>query len=315
MNNSLNNIKHDLRGNKYVGSGEQSGEDCQKLMFVRRCHVHGDIAGVYHNCNNIRCPLCGRKTLRRIVSRKNSKLYGQTGAYTAYIDRKQTVLAPLTSDELDLLAHFRRGISHAVFSLPQTDFINTNTLLAKIRKYIPSFVGYAIIHNERIDKHTVLKRAARNGHDISRGAWSVALEYPDEYLDCRYDGQHVHLIGYLPYVNTQLLHSKTGITFKRIRKGMTEDQTAGVLYYLGTHAPLEPDRQRHTIYHEIGMRMVETAADTTYEDAVCPHCGQQMISHNVETGEDLPATLRVTRYRYRWRDKGAPWVTYPALAP
>ena len=310
----LNNKKHDLRGNKYVGSGEQSGDDCGKHLFTRLCPIHGDIMHIYHNCGSLLCPICGRKTLWVRADRKITKVYGVAAAYANHLEHKQSVLEPISDSERRLLMHFRHGVSHAVVSMPPAvSPVQHDTLLGYVRRWLPSFVGLAVIHDERIDKVAAGARAKSLGHDTSCGIWCTALDHPDEYLDLRSSGQHVHLIGYVPWVDTAKFWWDTGCTFKRITKALKPARMHQIAYYLGTHAPLMGE-QRHTVYHEIGMRSVENGIDEELVPAVCPECGKQLIELNVETGEERDALEKVRRYRYRWRDKGAPWVTYPAIA-
>ena len=338
MQQILNDIEHDLRGNKYsgwidasgeecwkhdfavfcrehcdidavryIGSGEPSGDDCGKLVFVRVCTEHGEFSSVYHNCKSFRCPICGRKTLWKRSARKSGKVSGYRRSYAMSVEYKQSVMDPVTDEEQRYLQHLRRGVSHAVLSVPAGRKIRTDTLLANVRRFIPDFAGIAVEHVERINKKGVLRRARKLGHDTSQGAWSVVLDHMEDYADMRIPGQHVHLVGYIPVVNTRALYDTTGYTFKRIRKELDDETVTSTLYYLGTHSPIDLNKERQTIFHEIGLQNVETAEETVWEEDRCPICGKHLIERNVETGEERPAMVKRTAYRYRWREKDAPW--------
>ena len=116
MEHKVTNTKHDLRGNKYVGSGEQSGDDCGKHLFTRLCPIHGEIMHIYHNCGSLLCPICGRKTLWVRADRKITKVYGVAAAYANHLEHKQRVLEPISDSERRLLMPFRHGVSPAVVS-------------------------------------------------------------------------------------------------------------------------------------------------------------------------------------------------------
>lgn len=244
---------------------------CGKVTGWSSCpNKCGPPVPLNYSCKNILCPVCYHEAVHQMAKRIEDRIIGMGNAYrdggTVLGTVKQIVwsvnpdLYPISYFEGDRGKRFR------------------NECIRVMRQYSRDgvFGGTMITHLYR-KKHL-------DGSECGRK--KCGKKHSWEY------GPHIHYIGYGYFVNSDIVHDRTGWVYKNIKPGQKRD-VFDTAYYLLTHSAIFTDTVLNGDVMTIGMSYTwvgqlayskggRKEITKEYEVQKCPVCGDSIHKYQMD---------------------------------
>jgi len=246
------------------GWSQPTNDRCGKIGHFISCpNKCAPPIPIDYSCHNIGCPICYPSAVNQMAKRISNRMTGMYEAYGHDGIRLGTLKHMVWSPDPD-----RYSIDDIKKDRGARLVKDLNVILGKYSRD-GVYGGTEIIHVKR--KRHIDGSECERHHCHKKHVWI--------------DGVHVHYIGYGYFVNSDIVHARTGWVYKNIQPGRSRD-VFDTSYYLLTHGAIFTNADGKTMgqsYRYVGLMSYSKGGHRVVRhewiDDECPICHDVMLKY------------------------------------